>query len=500
MPHRARFRACLRIAVRVLLLVVLLLGVAFGAKSAAFYARLRRVNAAQSVRFLPAEIPPDATTRLLVFAPHCDDETLGNAGLIQQTIKAGGAVQVTILTNGDAFPAAAQREFRSLRLRPADYSRFAALRQQESKNALQSLGVPSVSVQFFGYPDRGLLPLWSNFWTADRPYFAPTTQRNSTDAALSIYPNAPYCGRGLLENIKTALRKFRPTLITVTHPAEDHPDHSAASAFVALALRELQDEPQSAEWAKRTRLQYYLVHCGDWPVPPKAPNEALAPPAALTGLDTAWNRCPLTETETQSKAQAISRYPTQTAMMGPFLRSFARSNEIFGEQTAASLTRIADNAEPMAENAPVWTNLPPVVRSPLADNLAREMESGADIAVVRACRDSKNFYLQLEMRGVIRSRFNYTAWIRAIGKGGESSANALTLRLFPRNEADGVKIRSKGRFIILSVPLKLLTPAAPLSTLTFRVETSLAGVGIDQTGIAILSTKNTNDYGLDTNK
>lgn len=492
MPHRARFQASLRVLTRIALLMVLLAGMAFGAKSAAFYARLRRLNAAQTIQFLPAEIPPDSATRLLVFAPHCDDETLGSAGLIQQTLKAGGAVQVAILTNGDAFPAAAQREFRSLRLHAADYSRFAALRQQESKNALQSLGVPARSVQFFGYPDRGLMPLWVAHWTADKPYYAPTTQRNTTEAALSVYPNAPYCGRGLLENIKTTLRDFRPTLVTVTHPAEDHPDHAAAAAFVALALRELQSEPQSAVWAKEVRLQYYLVHCGDWPVPPGSPNESLAPPAALMGLDTAWNRCPLTKSETERKAQAIAAYPTQTAMMGPFLRSFARSNEIYGQQSAVKLTRLADDANPMAENATGWKSLSPAVRSPLADNLAREMEPGADIAAIRACRDSKNFYLQIEMRGAVRSRFDYTVWLRALGKRGESRPTALILRLSPQtgSDADGAEIKARGRFLTLAVPLKRLMPDAPnsIATLTFRVETALTGVSIDQTGIAILST------------
>lgn len=82
MPHRARFQASLRVLTRIALLMVLLAGMAFGAKSAAFYARLRRLNAAQTIQFLPAEIPPDSATRLLVFAPHCDDETLGSAGLI----------------------------------------------------------------------------------------------------------------------------------------------------------------------------------------------------------------------------------------------------------------------------------------------------------------------------------------------------------------------------------------------------------------------------------
>ena len=490
MPHRSRLRASLLALMRGVLLVALLAGVAFGAKSAAFYARLRRLNAAQSVLSLPSEPRPDSTARLLVFAPHCDDETLGSAGLIQQTVQAGGLVHVAILTNGDAFPAAAQREFRRFRLQPADYARFASLRRQESKNALQSLGVPANSVQFFGYPDRGLMPLWNNHWTADKPYASPTTQRSATDAASSAYPDAPFCGRGLLENIKTALRNFRPTLITVTHPAEDHADHAAAAAFVALALRELQSEPESAGWARQTHLRYYLVHCGDWPVPPTAPDEALTPPAALIGLDTAWRCRPLTLTETQGKADAIARYSTQTAMMGPFLRSFARSNEIYGERPESKLPRIADCAAPLDANAPIWAEIPPALRSPLADNLAREMEGGADIAACRVCRDSKNLYLRIETREAIRSRFVYTVRIRAIGPCGESNLNALILRPTEtgtlRDGANDIETTRQGRTLTLAVPLKRLTTNLPLCDIAFSVETALAGVPIDQTGITIL--------------
>src|SRR5580700_8463005 len=103
-----------------LLLRILLLGVAFpavylGGASAAFYYRQRLVN--QSVGFLklPQLQHPDSSTRLMVFAPHCDDETLGCAGLIQQTMAAGGHVETVIITNGDGNPAAVERQERVLK-------------------------------------------------------------------------------------------------------------------------------------------------------------------------------------------------------------------------------------------------------------------------------------------------------------------------------------------------------------------------------------------------
>ena len=43
-------------------------------------------------------------TRLMVFSPHPDDESLGAGGLIQRVLAAGGKVRVVFMTNGDGFP------------------------------------------------------------------------------------------------------------------------------------------------------------------------------------------------------------------------------------------------------------------------------------------------------------------------------------------------------------------------------------------------------------
>src|SRR5262249_6702771 len=48
------------------------------------------------------QIPPH--TRLMVFAPHPDDETLAAGGLIQHVVAKQGTVRVVFLTNGDGYP------------------------------------------------------------------------------------------------------------------------------------------------------------------------------------------------------------------------------------------------------------------------------------------------------------------------------------------------------------------------------------------------------------
>src|SRR5262245_15878805 len=45
-----------------------------------------------------------AATRLLLVAPHPDDETLGAGGLIQRVQATGGVVKVVYLTDGDGYP------------------------------------------------------------------------------------------------------------------------------------------------------------------------------------------------------------------------------------------------------------------------------------------------------------------------------------------------------------------------------------------------------------
>src|SRR5665648_76920 len=43
---------------------------------------------------------PAVDSRVIVFAPHCDDETLGCAEFIKKTIKNGGQVKVVFITKG----------------------------------------------------------------------------------------------------------------------------------------------------------------------------------------------------------------------------------------------------------------------------------------------------------------------------------------------------------------------------------------------------------------
>ena len=111
----------------------------------------------------------DGYHRLLILAPHCDDETLSSAGLILAAQRAGIQVKVVIATNGDGYLFATMQDFRKIYPQPADFIRLGEIRQQESLKALATLGVQPDQVIFLSYPDRGTPSLWNDHWSHNQP-------------------------------------------------------------------------------------------------------------------------------------------------------------------------------------------------------------------------------------------------------------------------------------------------------------------------------------------
>ncbi len=495
MPHRLHSWLRLRTVLKIVLLGLALPCVYFGGASGAFFYRHHALNAASALEPLPQEPKPTLHTRLMVFAPHCDDETLGCGGLIQQTLAQGGSVRVVLLTNGDGFRTAVEHEVRAVRVGPGDYVRFAALRQEESYHALTALGLSREDVLFLGYPDQGLLPLWNAYWNPDHTYISGYTRCDRSPYGITFDPNAVYCGRDLLADVKATLRAFRPTLVTVTHPGEDHPDHAAAAAFVARAVQELQADPQEASWARDIQLRYYLIHRGDWPLPQGRHLSApLAPPAEMAHLDTHWTTRPLTPQETQRKADSIALYASQTALMQRFLISFARRSELLGEIAPTHLATVPDHTIHVDADTRDWEALPPALLDPVRDNVLRDLQGGGDIQALYACRDSQRLYLRLDTRQPLSNRILYQLAVRPFGSHGETPASVYTVPVrtgdtgasFP----NGMQVAARGRILEIAIPWRNLTRGlhgSDIKTLAISADTILAGVPIDKTGVRFLN-------------
>src|SRR5712664_4820854 len=103
----------------------------------------------------PFHALPALGARLLVLAPHPDDEVLGAAGMIDAAVRCGADVRVVVATGGEAGPD---------RLRAG--SALPRERRDETRHALADLGVGAAAITFLGYADGSLAGAWSERWAA----------------------------------------------------------------------------------------------------------------------------------------------------------------------------------------------------------------------------------------------------------------------------------------------------------------------------------------------
>ncbi|HLO30458.1 MAG TPA: PIG-L family deacetylase, partial [Anaerolineales bacterium] len=264
--------------------------------------------------------------RILVISPHPDDETLSAGGVIQQALAAGSQVKVVIVTNGDGQKFAPVMLSEKIYPRPPDYIAMGERRQAEVKAALRKLGVRDNDIVFLGYPDRGTRPMWLADWNSQCPYIASYTRAAKDPYPDTYHAGDPYCGNNLLNDLRAIITAYRPDLIIVPHPADQHPDHGAVSNFarLAIALETARDESYVPEiWG-------YIVHYGMYPQPRgNYTAQALMPPKRLMGENNQWGRVDLTPSQVMVKYSAIRQYSSQNLLLGKFLVSFARRDELF---------------------------------------------------------------------------------------------------------------------------------------------------------------------------
>jgi mycothiol S-conjugate amidase len=273
-----------------------------------------------------------AHPRVVVFAPHPDDEVVGVGGLLYRLVHEGAEVRVVFVTSGDGYLHAVQQDFGVKHPTDADYVAFGELRQREAVAALAHLGVKRRAVRFLGFPDGGLAQLWRMHWLRSRPYTSPYTKENSPPDAETV----GYDGEDLTSVIRRILHEFRPSVVVMPHPYDVHLDHSHASYFVTEALSDLEE---SGGLARRPLVLTYLVHYPSWPATRGPAFDRVLPAAELP--DTAWTEAELTPAELEAKRAALDEYRSQLGVMDGFLRTFLCRNELFATVDSRVLQRIA---------------------------------------------------------------------------------------------------------------------------------------------------------------
>jgi LmbE family N-acetylglucosaminyl deacetylase len=263
-------------------------------------------------------------TKLLVVAPHPDDETLSSGGLMQQAHAAGGEVRVIYLTDGDGYPEGVRYEDHVESPTARDYRGYGRERKQEARAALAQLGLPRGTATFLSFPDGGLSRLMKRYWSEKRAAFrSPYTRMDRPPKSDVIVADTEYRGEDLTQELAKAVGDYQPTMILVPRKEDQHPDHCAAWFFLMDALTDV----------KRVSPNYdptvvnYIIHWYSWPFEDEG--HELAPPPGLRGGASGWMVAPLTRTEQRTKRAALRRYQTQVHVMRWFLDGFARANEVF---------------------------------------------------------------------------------------------------------------------------------------------------------------------------
>ena len=278
----------------------------------------------------PLALPAHA--RVVVFAPHPDDETVGVGGLLFRLAHGHTPLRVVFVTNGDGYRRALEQDFAVERPTDADYVALGELRQREALAALAHLGVARRDVRFLGFPDGGLAELWRAHWLRTHPYTSPYTKESSPPDAEGV----GYDGQDLTSIVSGILRDFGPTVVVMPHPYDTHLDHAHTSYFVTEALSELE---ASGVLAPAPTVLTYLVHYPRWPALRGPSFDRELPLGDLP--DTRWSESELAPAALAAKRAALEEYRSQLGVMNGFLRHFLCRNELFATVDPSVLVRIA---------------------------------------------------------------------------------------------------------------------------------------------------------------
>ena len=158
----------------------------------------------------------------MLIAPHPDDEALACSVILQKAVRAGAAIRVVYVTDGDDNPWPQRALERRWRLSASDRKRWGKLRRSEALAALCVLDIHPADVQFLALPDQGL-----------------------TDLLLRDCNSA-------LTRIAQVIDDWSPTDILAPALSDIHPDHNAVAVMMRLIFADFL-APGVSQWN-------YLVH------------------------------------------------------------------------------------------------------------------------------------------------------------------------------------------------------------------------------------------------
>jgi len=210
------------------------------------------------------------TARVLIIAPHPDDDVIGAGGLIQRVTARGGDLCVVFITAGENNPWPQRAMRRKWIITPDDRTTWGEMRRREASDSLTVLGARQSCAIFLDFPDQQI-------------------------AALARRGD-----QRLPDTLRGIIRDYKPSLLITASAQDFHADHRAVAYFAHNAVRGVGDDAPE--------IMTYVVH-GDG-----------VPHRLHLTLD-------LTDVERERKRQAIECHASQLLLSRQRFLAYARPCE-----------------------------------------------------------------------------------------------------------------------------------------------------------------------------
>ncbi|HTW90493.1 MAG TPA: PIG-L family deacetylase [bacterium] len=342
--------------------------------------------------------------RILIVAPHPDDEVLACGGLIQQALALGDSVWVVYVTAGDGSWTSAWRVTGNMSPGPKDYLELGRTRIKEARADACLLGLDTTQLVFLGYPDGAMDQLIFEHYYDKVPVTSPHTRVTHNPYGCAGHD---YVGEAVTEDLYDLIAGHRADLVIFPHPLDVHPDHWAAGATLApiIGLWHLR------ETGKFPAAYYYIVHR------PHSPSlnqqDELNPPEGLRGPGQVWYTLPISTQEIIRKRAALNSHWSQFTEFGlADLSGYVARNELF--------ERVENDSGTAKGDAPALGFMP----VPRIDSLTASLPRG----------QPKVFRLYLARAPV--PGFNYRLYVWS--RGPEQVARTIDIRKDSSNEAQAL--------------------------------------------------------------
>ncbi|HRZ87018.1 MAG TPA: PIG-L family deacetylase [bacterium] len=435
------------------------------------------VSVAAHAQEEPPMPPFSKDDRVLIFAPHPDDESIGCAGVIQQALAAGADVRVCYFTNGDHNELSFVVYEKKVPLFSKGFIKMGELRRKEATLAMEYLQVGKDRLTFLSYPDWGTMRIMMEYWETDAPFMSLLTRIKAVPYPEALSYGAPYVGESVLGDITRVIAGFRPTKVFVSHPVDANRDHRALYLFVTVAIWDLEGRIAAPA------IFPYIVHVPRWPQPrgyhPRSP---LTPPYVIGKIG--WRRTNLGWLEVRAKRKAIRYYRSQIEYEPSYLISFARRNELFGGYPDIDLRDGAASES--------WQDVR--AAEEIGVEATKEDAAKKNISALAYQRRGGDLYIRFTIRNPVDEAFGVNIHLLGYRKGTpfarmpkvRISVNGLRMEFRDKKRrirAAGAKYHTQGKDHYLRVPLAALgNPDRILASMS----TFLGGLDLDETAWRVL--------------